>query len=206
MKHCILFLLFFISAIASAQEIVSDTAYVQDTVINDVKYFQEVAITTFDNGASQTKVGPPRLDSATFVQRRFRDAHDAMLPVARGVELLANRPNYFRTHRYYSDMLERITGKSYKVGVIDGTYDNYITPDYGPAVWRVFYDSAGVTKNFFVYYNDSLNIGREITNAPNVVRGEAPSFVTPTNDRRIRFFPYETFFSRVTLLVRDGEN
>ena len=194
------FLFLFASVSVFAQEVTNSEAYIQDTVIDGVKYFQKVIITEYDDGARNEKVGPRR-DSAEFFSRAYRDAHDAVLPVAEGVRLLANRPTYMQTHRYYSDMLDSLTGKNYS----ELATERYISPAYGPAVWRVFYDSAGVTRNFFVYYNDSLNIGREITNAAQVIRGENPAFVPGTQDRRIRFFPYETFFARVTLLVRDEQ-
>lgn len=205
MKHLIFFLLIFPIAL-SAQVVVSDTAYVTTDTIEGAVFYQEVRSVIYDNGQATTTTGP-RLDSTEFVRRAFRDAHDAMLPVAEGVRLLASAPDNRRLHNYYSDILEQVTGESYLNGVLPGgKLSDYVTDNYAGNVWRVFYDSAGVTRNFFVYYNADNNIGREITNAPQVInQGADPVYVPGTADRRIRFFPYNEQFSRVTLLVRNAQ-
>lgn len=213
MKHALTITFLFLALLAGAQTIVSDTAYVKDTTISGVKYFQEVQQVTYDNGASQTNVGQ-RLDSAEFVRRAFVSAHDAVLPLAEGVRLLANpqsvtlnngAPAGRPTHLYYSGILESVTGSSYQDMALDTTSGRSYIQDYHDNVWRVFYDSAGVAKDFFVYYIPANNVGREITNPSQVINDtEAPAFVPGTQDRRIRFFPYTGFFARATLLVRDG--
>ncbi len=204
MKHLV-FLIILFPALLAGQAIVSDTAYVTRDTIEGVTYYQEVRSITYDNGQATTQTGP-RLDSTEFVRRAFRDAHDALLPVAEGVRLLASSGDNYRTHRYYSDILAEVTGESYQTGVLpSGKFRDYLSSNYGGNVWRVFYDSAGVRKDFFVYYIAESNIGREITNAAQVInQGVDPVYVPGTADRRIRFFPYNENFSKVTLLVREG--
>lgn len=201
-QYVFLFAFLFLSIACRAQVVVTDTAYVTRDTIAGVVYFQEVRQVEYDNGQSNITTGE-RLDSAEFVRRAFRDAHDAMLPVAQATQVLALSGDNRRVHNYYSDILEDVTGQDYSTGVLEGgKFQNYIR-EY-EAVWRVFYDSAGVTKDFYVYYNDSLNVGREILNPAAVIAGSAPQYVVATKDRRIRFFPYESFFARLTLLVRSG--
>lgn len=203
MKH-ILFLFLLLPALAFGQQIVRDTAYLKDTTIAGMRYYQEVRVIAYDNGQSSTQTGP-RLDSAEFVRRAFRDAHDAMLPVAEGVRLLTLAGDNRRTHQYYSGILQAVTGQNYRDGVLEGgKFTNYIR-NYR-AVWRVFYDSLGTQRDFYVFYNDTLNVGREITNPAAVIAGGAPVYVPSNRDRRIRFFPYETFFAQVTVLVRNAQN
>lgn len=203
MKQIVFFLLL-LPGFVSGQTIVSDTAYVVDTVIGGVKYFQEVTAITYDNGQSTMSTGP-RLDSVSFVEQAFNSARSAILPVSQAIKLLSQVGESRRRHRYYSDMLQSVTGSDYLTGTQpNGIYQDLVTPFYGGNVWRVFYDSAGVKRSFFVYYITANNIGREITNPVEVINGtEPPALVPGTKDRRIRFFPYTRDLARCNLLLRD---
>lgn len=205
MKNAIIFLFLVLAVSVAGQQVVFDTIIVKDTIINGMKKFQTITDTQYDNGQRDYKESP-REDSAVFVRNAFRDAHDPMMSVAEGTRLLVLAPEFRRQHLYWSKVLELVTGQNYRAGVLEGgKFRNYISA-YGDAVWRVFYDSLGTQRDFYVYYDDSLNVGREITNAPQVITGAAPVYRQSNRDRRIRFFPYESFFAQVTVLVRNAQN
>lgn len=203
MKH-VLFLFLLLPVLAFSQQVTRDTAFVRTTAISGVTYYQEVREITYDNGQSSIQTGP-RLDSAEFVRRAFRDAHDAMLPVAEGVRILAQAPEQRRTFQYYSNILLQVAGQNYVNGVLQGgKFQNYISAY--EAVWRVDYDSSGTQRSFFVFYNDSTNVGLEISNASQVINSTAnPAFVPAARRRQIQFLPYETFFAQVQLTLRNAQ-
>lgn len=203
MKHTVLFLLLLLPLLATAQQITKDTAYLIKTVTGGVTYYQTYSEVRYDDGTIDPYTGP-RIDSVEFVRRAFRDAHDAMLPVAEAARVHALRKNQVQRFNYLSKLLKDVTGKTYFQGVEDGTYAQYNKELSG--VWRVFYtDTVGAEQSFYFYYafNDSTKAGtgREISNQQQVLANNAaPNYVNA--GRRIVFSAYEKFFTRMNIRRR----
>lgn len=111
----ILFVLPFalLSQVSIKQEITKDSTYLETVVIDTMTYFRQCRIIEYEGGGFDHSCSPELIDSATLIQRIFRDAHQVMRPVAQARKVLSIIGQYRGAFNGASTLLNTISGENY---------------------------------------------------------------------------------------------
>lgn len=95
------------------QTVLTDSVYLQSTVVDSVTYYRQCRFITYEGGGFSHNCSPDLIDSTTLVRRGFRDAHQVMRPVAAAQKIITIVGQYRKSFTDASSLLESITGRSY---------------------------------------------------------------------------------------------
>jgi len=159
MRQLILILCAFFAVLTcQAQTITKDSSYLKTSTVNDTTFFQQCRVLEYDNGQSSEACGA-LIDSLTLIKRLFRDAHQAIRPLARAFKTSAVEFEYRRAHNDLSDLLEEVTGETY----FDRSKDRY-GEEFKNLLIKVTDRSADPDSVFFAQINSNLR-ARQVNDA-----------------------------------------
>lgn len=189
----IFFPLFLALGLTAQQEIiVIDNVEIADTTINGQKQFKAV---------SQVVTETEYLDSAAFVNALAIPIYNEYFKRRQAIKIqYENESDKLRIRN--GALIDSVTGLNYFELISSPDYTNNVLGEYA-RLWRITHDTLlGV----FLYWDGALINGQiiamEIDNAGQVVNGDPPSYVV--HGVRLRFNPYNSVVSRVTLFLWNG--
>lgn len=185
MRNLILTLCAFFALVnIQAQTITKDSSYLKQTIIDGITYYQQCRALEYDDGQSAISCAA-RVDSTELVRRLFRDAHQAIRPLANAYKRTAIEFEFRRTHNDLSALLQTVSGETY----FDKAKERY-GRGFENLLVKITDRSANPDSAFFAQINSNLRARQvEGTSVSNVNKTYTFTGFTPGGySRPVRFF------------------